>query len=150
MRILPSLTLAGLAAVFVARPAIAAAGGTNGLAAAESSSDSANATPTVLLAAAGGALGLASVFALIGNGPTNLGNGLPTSPPGVTVPPEAPFAPPTVTPVGTPPSNDPPSDGDPGDFMPTTTTPEPVTMALLASGLAGMGGASLLRRKKRV
>jgi hypothetical protein len=33
--------------------------------------------------------------------------------------------------------------------MPTTTTPEPVTMALLASGLAGMGGASLLRRKKR-
>lgn len=148
MRILSSLTLAGLAAVFVARPAIAAAGDTGGRAAVESSSDSANANPTVLLAAAGGALGLASVFALIGNGPTNLGNGLPTTPPGVTIPPETPFVPPTVTPVGNPPSDDPPTDGGPDDFMPTTTTPEPVTMALLASGLAGMGGASLLRRKK--
>jgi hypothetical protein len=146
MRILSSVTLAGLAAVFVAQPAIAA----NVQSAASSESDSAKATPTILLAAAGGALGLASLFALTSDGPKTLGGGLPTDPPGVTIPPQNPVPPPTVTPIGNPPtSDDPPSDGDPGDFMPTTTTPEPVTMALLASGLAGMGGASLLRRRKR-
>lgn len=31
----------------------------------------------------------------------------------------------------------------------TTVTPEPVTMSLLATGLAGMGGASLLRRRRK-
>jgi hypothetical protein len=32
---------------------------------------------------------------------------------------------------------------------PTTTTPEPVTMTLMATGLAGMSGAGFLRRRKK-
>jgi hypothetical protein len=37
--------------------------------------------------------------------------------------------------------------GNPG--IATTVTPEPVTMTLLATGLAGMGGAGLVRRRKK-
>ena len=32
---------------------------------------------------------------------------------------------------------------------PTTTVPEPITMTLLATGLAGMGGAGAVRRRKK-
>jgi MYXO-CTERM domain-containing protein len=39
--------------------------------------------------------------------------------------------------------------GHPATCIPfTTTTPEPVTMTLLASGLAGMGGAGFWRRRR--
>lgn len=31
----------------------------------------------------------------------------------------------------------------------TTVTPEPISMTLLATGLAGMGGASLMRRRRK-
>lgn len=37
--------------------------------------------------------------------------------------------------------------GNPG--IATTVTPEPVTMTLLATGLAGMGGANFIRRRKK-
>ena len=38
---------------------------------------------------------------------------------------------------------------DPTCIPPVTATPEPVTMTLLATGLAGMGGAGFLRRRKK-
>ena len=38
---------------------------------------------------------------------------------------------------------------DPSCQAPTTVTPEPVTMTLLATGLAGMSGASVLRRRRK-
>lgn len=37
---------------------------------------------------------------------------------------------------------------DPACLPPTTTIPEPVTMTLLATGLAGMGGAGIIRRRR--
>ncbi len=42
------------------------------------------------------------------------------------------------------------SDGSVSPSDPVTVTPEPVSMALLASGLAGLGGFQLRRQRKRV
>lgn len=109
--------------------------------------------PTLVLVAAGGAVGLASLFVLTSGSTPTLGSGTPLPPPGGGVPPPQIewTPPPSESPVGAPTV----PDGlggtmpDPTGTMPTTTTPEPVTMALLASGLAGMGGASLLRRRRQ-
>ena len=110
--------------------------------------------PVLALVAAGGALGLAGIFVLGSSDTPVLGGGIPLSPPGgITIPPPNQYTPPVPPPDG-PASQDPalPPTGllpGPDEYIPTTTTPEPATMALLASGLAGMGGASLVRRRKR-
>ena len=56
-----------------------------------------------------------------------------------------------TTPGGDTPGGDNPSDTpiDQSPTSPETTTPEPVTMTLLATGLAGLGGAQLRRRRQQ-
>ena len=54
-----------------------------------------------------------------------------------------------TTPGGNPPGGDLPNDPPLNQTPPETTTPEPVTMTLLATGLAGLGGAQIRRRRQR-
>jgi hypothetical protein len=109
--------------------------------------------PTMLLAAAGGALGLAGYFVLNGGDSPILGGGNPINPPGGTfIPsgddPSTPYIPPQDGGPSGEPGPLPPTLSDPDPTIPGTTTPEPVTMALLATGLAGMGGMSAVRRRR--
>ncbi len=94
----------------------------------------------IVLAGVGGGAYLASE--LIGGGSPG-GVGDPNSPPtsGGSNPPTTPTNP--TNPTGGPSTS-------PGPTTPTpeTTTPEPVTMTLLATGLAGLGGAQMRRRRK--
>lgn len=104
----------------------------------------------VMLLAAGGALGLAGYFVLNHGDSPMLGGNSPINPPGGTFIPSGSPSGPHVPPQDGGPSGEPgllpPTLTDP--TIPGTTTPEPVTMALLASGLAGMGGMSALRRRR--
>ena len=171
MRVRLLVALAGLALVLVVQPARAESYGVtvvpdgtyshNVFAALlsqtqdKAQSDSTKA-PVTLLAAAGGALGLAGYFVFSGGDSPMLGSSSPTdppfSPPGVTFSPSDdpsnPFIPPQDGGPNGEPAPLPPTLSDPDPTLPGTTAPEPVTMGLLATGLAGMGGASLVRRRR--
>lgn len=97
----------------------------------------------IVLAGVGGGAYLASE--LIGGDepgatgdPTSPTAGGPTGPTGPTGP---------VDPTGG--TGGPATSPGPASPTPETTTPEPVTMTLLATGLAGLGGAQIRRRRQR-
>lgn len=171
MRVRLLVALAGLALVFVVQPARAESFGvavapdgtfSNNVFAAllrqtqdKAESDSTRA-PVTLLAAAGGALGLAGYFVLSSGDSPILGSNNPTDPPfgppGVTFDPSDnpsnPYIPPQDGGPNGEPGPLPPTLNSPDPAIPGTTTPEPVTMGLLATGLAGMGGMSFVRRRR--
>lgn len=93
----------------------------------------------IVLAGVGGGAYLASE--LIG-GDEPGATGAPTSP--TAGGPTGPTGP--VDPTGG--TGGPATSPGPASPTPETTTPEPVTMTLLATGLAGLGGAQIRRRRK--
>lgn len=110
-------------------------------------SDSTDGTP-VFLIAGGAVAGLAAYFVSTSGGGDPLPGGRnPGSTDGILLPPQEGFDLPIGDPRGSLPNGVlPPLRGFEG---PVTVTPEPVSMVLLASGLAGIGGASLRRRMRR-
>ncbi|HEX6643119.1 MAG TPA: PEP-CTERM sorting domain-containing protein [Gemmatimonadales bacterium] len=119
-------------------------------AAAAEESDSTEAPKLVAIAGGASLAGLAAYFIASGGNGNPLG-GPPhmplTDPPGggITIPPPEQSAPALPNQPYTPPGGNTPG----GTMaMPTTTTPEPVSMTLLATGLAGIGAARLKRRRR--
>jgi hypothetical protein len=113
------------------------------------SSDSTEAPKLVAIAGGASLAGLAAYFIASsgGNNPQPGLPGYPNAPGGVVIPPQEQSTPALPNqpydpggPGGTNGTNDP--------FTgPVTTTPEPVSMTLLATGLAGVGAARLRRRR---
>ncbi len=112
----------------------------------QSDDDSSRVAPALIV---GGAVGLAALFVLNSGGEPAGPAGSPFAPGGgITLPPPDQFTPLAPTPTSLPPSGGPNNPLLPETTVPTTVTPEPVSMALLATGLAGMGGAQLAKRRR--